>query len=436
MYSRRQFLEKTVIGSGAALGFLKIDAMARVAEAVDKIAPEMKPQDLADQEWFWSRIQSAFELDRSIIHLNSGGVSASPRGVHNAFKRYLDYANQAPSYYMWQHIQPNIEGVRGKLARQFGCDPEEIAVTRNASESLETAQFGLDLKSGDEVIATTQAYGRMLTTWDQIERRNGIVLKKVRIPVPLMDPADYVQRIQSAITPKTRAIMVMHMINLTGQITPVKEVCRLAHERGIPVITDGAHSFSHFPFTAKDLECDYYGTSLHKWTYAPVGCGMFYVRRDRIKEIWPLMAAPAGMDDNIRKFESIGTHPVNSIAIAEALAFNESIGIARKAERLRYLNRRWIDRLRSYDNVLFRTNIDDPTQWCGIVNVHIQGVDDAKLCAWLLEKYRIFIIPIGHEECRGIRVTPNVYSLLSEIDTFASAMERAARGEIKEIKSG
>ena len=436
MFSRRQFLERVMVGGGATLGLLKTGALAKVTEAVAEIDSDVTPEDLSGKEWFWSRIQNAFELDRSIAHLNSGGVSASPRTVHSAFKRYLDYSNQAPSYYMWKHIQSNLEGVRIKLARQFDCDKEEIAITRNASESMENAQFGLNLNKGDEVLATTQAYGRMLTTWDQIARRNGIVVKKVMIPVPLMDPDDYVQRIEKAITPKTKAILIMHVINLTGQITPVKKVSTLAHKHGIPVIADGAHSFSHFPFTIKDLDCDYFGTSLHKWTYAPVGCGMLYVRKDRIKETWPLMAAPASMNENIRKFESIGTHPINFIAIAEALAFNETIGIDRKAARLRYLHMRWIKRLRSYPNVEFRTNLDDPTQWAGVMNVNIKGVDNTKLCTWMLDNHRIFVIPIGHEECRGIRVTPNVYTLLSEIDRFGEAMEKVARGEVKELMTG
>lgn len=436
MFSRREFLERALAGSGAALGLLKTGALAEVAEAASSIGQDVTPEDMADKEWFWSRIQNAFALDRSIVHLNSGGVSASPQTVHSAFKRYLDYSNQAPSYYMWKHIRDNVEGVRIKLADQFGCDREEIAVTRNASESLENAQFGLNLKNGDEVLATTQAYGRMLTTWDQIARRNGIVVKKVKIPVPLMDPADYVQRLEAAVTPKTKALLVMHVINITGQITPVKKASALAHKHGIPVIADGAHSFSHFPFRVKDLDCDYYGTSLHKWTYAPVGCGMLYVKKDKIKETWPLMAAPASLDDDIRKFESIGTHPVNYIAIAEALAFNETVGIARKAARLRYLNMRWVKRLRSYPNVEFRTNLDDPTQWAGILNVNIQGVDNAKLCEWMFDRHRIFVIPIGHVECRGIRVTPNVYTLLSEIDRFGDAMEKVARGEVPELMTG
>jgi len=423
-----------MMGGGAAVAVLNSDAMAIVAEAVNSLKPEDTPEKLADQEWFWSRIQSAFELDRTIIHLNSGGTSASPRTVHNAFKRCLDYCNQAPSYYMWRHVRSNVEGVRAGLARAFDCDKEEIALTRNTSESMEIVQFGMNLDPGDEILATTQAYGRMLTTWDQRVRRDKIVLKKVMIPVPLMDPDDYVKRVEEAITPRTKAIMVMHIINLTGQITPVKEVSRMAHERGIPVICDGAHSFHHFPFTIKDLECDFFGTSLHKWTYAPIGTGFLYVKKERIKEIWPLMAADESMDENIRKFEEIGTHPAaNRNAVAEALAFNEGIGLARKAERFRYLHMRWIKRLRKYDNVRFRINIDDRSQWCGLVNVHIDGVDINKLCSYLLNEHRIYLISIGHEECKGIRVTPNVYTLPSEIDVFAGAMEMVARGEVKEV---
>jgi selenocysteine lyase/cysteine desulfurase len=434
MSTRRHFLKQFMVGGGITLTMLQNDALAIVADAVKGIGPEETPEDLADKEWFWSRIQSAFELDRSIIHLNSGGVSASPRTVHNALKRYLDYSNQAPSYYMWRHIEPNMEGVRARLARYFGCDKEEAAITRNTSESMETVQLGMNLEPGDEIIATTQAYGRMLTTWDQIERRNKIVLKKVVIPVPLMDPDDYVGRIEEAITERTKAIMVMHVINLTGQITPVLKVSRLAHALGLPVICDGAHSLSLFPFKQKDLESDFYGTSLHKWTYAPVGTGFLYVKKDKIKDLWPLMAAPASMDEDIRKFESIGTHPqANITAIAEALVFNEGIGIDRKAARLRYLHRRWIDRLRKYDHVKFRINIDDPSQWCGLVNVHINGVDDGKLSSYLLDKHKIYLIAIGHEECKGIRVTPNVYTLPSEIDVFADAMEKVARGEVKEV---
>jgi isopenicillin-N epimerase len=437
MSTRRQFMQRLALNGGLAAAVLHRDALAIVADAVSGLKPSDTAEKLAGEEWFWSRVQSAFTLDRTIIHLNSGGSSASPRAVHEALKRYLDHSNQAPSYYMWRHLRPNKEGVRQRIARTFGCDREEIALTRNTSEAMEIAQFGVDLEPGDEVLATTQAYGRMLNTWEQRVRRDGIVLRKVVVPVPLLSDDDYVSRIEEAITPRTRVIMTMHMINLTGQINPVKKVSRLARARGIPLMVDGAHTFSHFPFTLADLDCDYYGTSLHKWTYAPVGTGFLYVRRERIGQTWPLMAADKNQDGDIRKFEEIGTHPAANInAVAEALVFNEGIGIERKAARFRYLHKRWIDRLRKHENVKFRINIDDPTQWCGLVNVHIEGVDVGKLCAWLLKEHRIYVISIGHEECKGIRVTPNVYTTLDEIDVFAAAMEKVARGEVPSVMAG
>jgi selenocysteine lyase/cysteine desulfurase len=434
MYSRRQFLTKFALGGAAYLAF-RNDAHARVKQAVKDLKPGTPAEEIARDEVFWSRIQSAFTLDRTVINFNNGGVCPSPRTVHETFKRYLDYSNQNPAYNMWEHLEPHVESVREKLARQFGCDNEEIAITRNASEALEIVQLGLDFSPGDEVIITTQCYPRMQFTWEQMVRRNKIVLKEVTFPVPLMDTKAYIKAVKKAITPKTKAIMVMHVVNFTGQITPVREISRLAHERGIPVICDGAHSFSHFPFTIKDLECDFFGTSLHKWTYAPVGTGMLYVKKDKIKNLWPLMAAPKKMDEDIRKFEEIGTHPAaNHNAVAEALAFNEAIGIDRKAERLRYLHLRWINRLRKYKNVKFMTNIDDPTQWCGLINAAIDGVDVQKLKDYLMDKYRIFVIPIKHDEFQGIRITPNVYTLLSEIDLFAEAMEDVASGK-QDLKS-
>ena len=434
MVSRRQFFGKFMVGSAVAGLMFQNDALARIRGAVESIPSSSAAEDVAGDELFWSRVQSAFEVDRSMINFNNGGCSPSPRAVHNAFKRSLDYSNQSPSFHMWRHLEPHIETVREKLSRQFGCDKEEIAITRNTSEALEIAQLGIDFKPGDEVLSTTQAYGRMITTWDQLSRRNGVIYKKVKFPVPLLNTRDYVNSIEKAITPKTRAILVMHVINITGQIAPVKEISRLAHARGIPVICDGAHSFAHFPFTIKDLEVDYFGTSLHKWCYAPIGTGFLYVKKERIKETWPLMAARANMDGNIRKFEEIGTHPAaNHNAIGEALAFSEAIGIKRKAARLKYLGMRWINRLKKFDNVKFMVNIDDHSQWCGVITVNVEGVDVGKLANYLYNHHRIYVVGIKHAEFQGIRVTPNIYSLISEVDIFASAMEKVARGEVPEV---
>ncbi len=434
MSTRRQFLNKFLMTTGSTFVILKTDALARVAETVEKFGMGRSPKELASDEDFWGRIQSAFDVDRSIINLNNGGVSPSPKTVIDAFKRYTDYYNQAPSYYMWRHVEPQVETIREKLAIDFGCDKEEVAITRNASESLQIVQQGMNLKKGDEVLTSTQDYPRMLTTYTQLERRWGVKLVQVKYPTPLLDKDDYVEAFRNGITSKTKAILVSHICFLTGQILPVLEVSKLAHEHGIPVICDAAHSFNHIPYKLKDLQCDFFGTSLHKWTYAPIGTGMLYVKKDLIKTIWPLMAAPKEMDENIRKFEEIGTHPAaNHNAIGEALAFNETIGIERKAARFRYLHSRWIDGVRDFENVKFRVNIDGEENWCGLVNFYIEGTDVQKVADYFLNQHRIFVVPIVHNEFKGIRVTPNVYTLESEIDLFAEKVLSIAKGEVKEV---
>ncbi|MBI2071570.1 MAG: aminotransferase class V-fold PLP-dependent enzyme [Gemmatimonadetes bacterium] len=384
-------------------------------------------EEVAADEDYWFEIQQAFTVDRSIVNLNNGGVSPSPRIVQDAMRRYLEYSNQAPVYTMWQVLEPQIESVRRRLAAAFGCDAEEMAITRNASEALEICQLGLDLKPGDEVLTTDHDYPRMLTTWEQRVRRDGIVLKKVPFPAPPPSLDYLVDLFAKGITPKTRVIHFCHITNLSGQIFPVKEICQLARSRGIEAIVDGAHAFAHFPFQRDDLACDYYGTSLHKWLLAPHGTGFLYVRQAQIDKLWPMMAAPAEMNGNIRKFEEIGTHPAaNHNAIAEALTFHQGIGAERKAARLRYLRDRWMKRLDGQPRVKLHTSYD-PAQSCGLANVEIEGLEPAKIAGHLWEKKRIIVTAIGHPACNGLRITPNVYTTLDEVDTFVAAMEGIIR---------
>ena len=286
----------------------RADALARVARA-NVVAGGRSAEDIAQDEDFWRQIQEAFTLDRTLTNLNNGGVCPSPRAVHEAMKRYLDISNQLPAYYMWQVLEPNLEAVRRQLAAEFGCDAEELAITRNASEALQIAQLGIDLGPGDEVVTTNQDYPRMLDTWQQRVRRDKIVLKQVSFAVPPRSQRDLSAIFNTALSPRTKVLHFCHITNLTGQIFPVRDICRMARARGIVTIVDGAHAFAHFPFTLADLECDYYGTSLHKWLLAPVGTGFLYVRRERIKSHWPLTPANASKDSDIRKFEEIGTHP-------------------------------------------------------------------------------------------------------------------------------
>jgi selenocysteine lyase/cysteine desulfurase len=426
MYTRRTFLQTAGTAGVAAAAAFTERSLAQV-EAAGRSVAGRAATDVAADETYWREIQQAFTLDRTIINLNNGGCCPSPRVVHEALKRYLDVSNQAPVYHMWQILEPNIETVRRRLAAEFGCDPEELAITRNASEALQIAQLGIDLKKGDEVVTTNQDYGRMLDTWEQRVRRDGIKLTKISFPVPPTSMDDLANRLTGAITPSTKVLHFCHITNLTGQIFPVKRICDEARRRGIKTVVDGAHAFAHFPYKASDLGCDYYGTSLHKWLLAPIGTGFLYVRRENIPSLWPLTPASASKANDIRKFEEIGTHPAaNHNAIAEAMTFHEGIGIERKAARLRYLRDRWATRLASNPNIRVLTNLD-PAHSCAIGTVQIVKVPIAKVTARLWERWRIIATPIAHAEYEGARITPNVYTTLEEIDTFTSAMEEMAQ---------
>jgi isopenicillin-N epimerase len=420
---RRRFISSA---AGVFAAF-QPDSVLRAQSAAAAVSG--RPADLvAQDEDFWFNVRHAFTVDRNIINLNNGGVSPAPKSVMDTEIRYLEIENMTPTYYMWRILDPGIENARRRLARVFGCDPEEIAITRNASEALETVQFGMDLKAGDEVLTTNQDYPRMIASWQQRERRDGIVLKQIAFTTPPPSLDYLAKRIEESITPRTRVIHICHMTFRTGQIFPVKQICQMGRARGIEVIVDGAHAFAQFPFKQEDLDCDYFGTSLHKWMLAPIGTGMLYVKKSKIPKIWPMFGADAELRDDIRKFEQIGTHPASQRnAITEAINFHESIGVERKAARFRYLRKRWSGRLRQLPRVKILNN-EDPEQTCAIGFVSVEGFDAAKLVNYLWTKHRIWTTAVVTPgEYQGLRVTPNVYTTLEEIDTFVEAMEKVIK---------
>jgi len=349
--------------------------------------------------------------------------------VQESVKRHQDWCNSYPSALaLLGELTPQVEAVRRQLAAAFGADAEELAITRNASEGLQICQNGFDLKPGDEVLATTQDYPRMIQTFQQRERREGIVLKQIQIPVPLDDPEQAVALYEQAIGPRTKLILMCHVINLTGQVLPVKSVVAMARRHGLPVIVDGAHALAHLDFRIDALDCDYYASSLHKWLFAPHGTGLLYVRRDKIGALWPLTAAAPTLNENIRKFEEIGTHPLApTLGIAEALEFHEGLGPARKQARMLYLRDWWAKRLLQQPAVRLHTSLA-PGAASGVATVSIEGVDTGKLRAWLWDKNRILTTGIDHPEVQGLRISPSVYTSLEELDRFCTAMERVASG--------
>ena len=425
---RRRFL--SMVGKGIGLAALSTSAIAALlndVRAASKRIDGLSPESAALDEDFWFDIQQAFSITRGITNLNNGGVSPSPRIVTEALVRYLWEQEDATAYTMWQILEPQSETIRTGLADMFGCDREEIAITRNASESLEILLMGMDLKSGDEILTTTQDYPRMLTTLRQREIREGLVLKLVKVPIAPKNVDEITRAFEQGITGRTRLILMAHVINITGQITPVKAVCDLARSKGIEVIVDGAHSFGHFAFKQSDLGCDYFGTSLHKWLFAPKGTGLLYVKRDKIEKLWPLMAADKTQKSDIRKFEEIGTHSAAPrLAIGEAILFHNGIGAKRKEARLRYLSRYWMNKLKELPNIRFHTSFDEH-QSCGIANVEITGVEPGALGTYLMDKHKLFTTPIEHEEFKGLRITPNLYTTTGELDRFVDVMESVAK---------
>jgi selenocysteine lyase/cysteine desulfurase len=426
MFSRRDFL--STLGRTAPAAWLAAGGSAQMRELADELARFTGgPDEIARDERFWMPVQQAFTVDRSIINLNNAGVSPSPRLVQDAMKRHLDYSNEAPVQTMWRVLEPQRETVRAGLARMFGASAEEIAITRNATEALQILQMGFDLKPGDEVVISTQDYPHMIDTWRQRERRDGIVARTVDLPIIAEDAGEVVRRYENAITPRTKLVHVSHMSFVNGQVLPVRDVVRMARRHGIPVIVDGAHAFAHFPFTRDDLECDFYAASLHKWLYAPHGTGMLYVRQERIPEVWPLQASDESKRADIRKFEDVGTHPAaNALAVAEAMTFTQAIGIDNKAARLAYLRDRWATRLARHPRVRLHTSLR-PGHAYAIALVQVQGMEPGRIYEELWTKHRIITSPTKWAGVEGIRVTPNVYTTLDEIDRFVEVMESLLR---------
>ena len=429
MTDRRAFLS-SMAATAATLSLPTFNphAIRRLIEA-EHVAGSAAASSVAEDEAYWSTIQRAFDLDRTMINLNNGGCSPAPTHVMEQMIRDLRFSNELPVDHMWQVLEPRIESVRRELAREFGCDAGEMAITRNASEANETMIFGLDLQRGDEVILTTQNYPRMKNAWLQRQRRDGIVIKWVKLETPPPSHDYYVKQIEAAITPRTKVIETMHISFMTGYIAPVRRIADVAKARGIRLFVDGAHAFAHFPFTRDELGVDYYGTSLHKWLMAPIGTGFLYVRRDRIPSLWPLMAGEEKQTADIRKYEEIGTHPAaNHNSIAVALAFHRAIGVDRKIARLRYLRDRWAQRVVSESGGRARmlTPIG-PGESGAIGVVAFDGLEIPALYGWLKSKHKVITTPLIHEEFTGLRVTPNVYTTLDEVDRFAELVLHALK---------
>lgn len=425
---RRRFLRKLgTFSASAFLASLAQPAWSRNLDSALHDAANTDPRQLADDEDFWYYVQQSYTVTPQLINLNNGGVAPSPKPVQEAMKRFHDYSNEAPSYYMWRILDQGREPLRKNLARLAGCLPDEIAIQRNASESLETVIFGLTLQRGDEVVLTKQDYPNMINAWKQREMRDGIKLVWVNLQLPSEDNNYIANEYIKAFTPRTKVVQLTHVINWNGQIIPVRQVADAAHARGIDVLVDGAHSFAHFEFKIPDLGADYFGTSLHKWLSACIGSGMLYVKKDKIKNVYPLLANPEPTSDNIRKFEALGTRPFFiEQAIIKAVDFFDMIGAKRKEERLMYLKNYWMSRVKDIPKVKLGTSMKKGFG-CGIGLVGIEGRKPAELESFLMDQFRVHCVAIEWENIKGCRITPNVYTTTKNLDVLIEGIEKFAK---------
>src|SRR5687767_171294 len=426
--NRRNFLQKVgALSATAFLSSLTQPAWSRNLQKALSDAEGIPAGDLASEEDFWYYIQQAFTVSPGIINLNNGGVSPAPKTVQEAMKRYYDYCNEAPSYYMWRILDQGREPLRKNMAQMSGCDIEEVAINRNSSEGLETIIFGLQLKAGDEVVAAKQDYPNMVNAYKQREQRDGIKIVWVNLELPSEDENYLVKQYTNAFTARTKAVHITHIINWNGQILPVKKIANEAHKRGIEVIVDGAHSLAHFDFKITDLDCDYFASSLHKWLYAPIGSGMMYVRKEKIKNFYPLFATDIPLKDDIRKFEHLGTRPMFiEQAIGKAIEFHEMIGSERKEKRLHYLKNYWMERVKNIPKVKLNTSFD-PKWGCAIGNVAVEGKKPGELDNFLMDKYKIHAVAIDWENIHGVRITPNVYTTTKNLDLLVEGITTFAK---------
>ena len=427
MTERRKFIQK-IAGLTAAFSAPSLMHLAWAAdwEKVHQKAEGLTPQELAADEDYWSVIQQAYTVNPNMVNLNNGGVSPSPRVVQEAVERFNQLSNEAPSYYMWRILDQGREPVRYKLATLAGCSPNEIAINRNATEALNTVIFGYPFKAGDEVIGTKQDYPNMIQAYRQRALRDGIVYTQLSFDFPIEDDHSIVAAFEKAITPRTKLIHITHIINWVGQIMPVKKIAAMAHARGIEVIVDGAHSFGLLDFKIPDLECDYFGTSLHKFLSAPIGSGMLWIHANKIEKIWPLLCNDKPLSNDIRKFETLGTRsfPIEQ-GIGEAVNFHVAIGAKRKEERVRYLKNYWATKAAQIPGVKIHTSLKDKYA-CAICGVTIDGMTPAALDGALYTNYKIHTVGIVWENISCVRITPHVYTRLEDLDKLVAALTEIA----------
>ncbi len=374
----------------------------------------------------WDQIRAGYRLKPDYINLENGYYCFLPEETLEKYIEHIREVNYQGSYYMRTVKVADKAKSAAKVAELVGADPVEVVLTRNTTESLDLVISGYPWKAGDEAIFSNQDYGSMQTMFDLAAKRWGIKTVKIDIPLHPESDEEIVEIYRKAITPKTRLMLVPHIVNITGHILPVRKIADMAHEHGVEIMLDGAHAIGHFTFNLHELDCDYYGSSLHKWLSVPLGCGMLYVKKDKIGKIEPLLAPFDLKLTTMEYLNNTGTHPAaTDLAVLNAIEFQEKIGGKRKEERLRFIQRYWSDQVRDYPGLVVNTP-KDPSRSCGIANVGVEKITPAEMSKILMEKYQIFTVAIDGAGVRGCRITPNIYTSTAELDKFVAALKEMA----------
>ena len=418
--------KRTFIKNISLLGITGLPGVSNLDNWISKFE-QFSPDHLADDETFWAGVRGGYKLKPDYINLENGYYCFLPQYTVEKFITHFREVNYQGSYYMRTVQWDNKKAIASKLAVLAGCSSDELIITRNTTESLDMIIGGMHWQAGDEAVMAEQDYGAMLEMFNQVANRYGVVNKIVSVPNHPSSDEEVVKVYADAITPKTKLMMVGHMINITGHILPVQKICDMAHAKGVQVMVDGAHAFAHFKFSINDLHCDYYGTSLHKWLSVPLGAGFLYVKKENIKNIWPLLAEGGKKEDDIYRLNHIGTHPVHTdLAIADAIDFYLKIGAERKEARLRFLQNYWTSKVRDLPNIIVNTPAD-AARSCGIANVGINGMKPADLADTLFKKYKIYTVAIDYINVHGCRISPNIYTTPKELDQFVLALKELSK---------
>lgn len=421
---RRNFLKNAgIVAAGTlVLPYLNPFRIDKVSAAVSSY-PSLASPGLSQDEEFWYIIRQAYNISPHFVNLENGYMSPQPESALQGFIEDIKMINEKPSFYMRRKMAEDLDSIKKRVADFAGCSDEEIVICRNTTEALNNIIQGIDIKEGEEILYGSMEYPSMMEALEMRAKRYGTKIRKFQIPLLPADEEEVVRAYEKAISPATKAILVSHLVYLTGQVLPVRKICDMAHAKGIEVMVDGAHSFAHLNYKIPDLGCDYFGCSLHKWLGAPLGTGLMYIKKDKIQKTWQLFGDSKNPADSIKKFEHIGTHPISAkLGIIDAIRFHENIGSQRKEERLRYLKNYWVEKVSHLPKIKINTPLHD-SQSCAIANVAVEGKTPADVATYLYDKHKIFTVAIDTDEVKGTRVAPNIYTSVAELDRLVAALQ-------------